>query len=477
MAAKARCRSLLVFLWSAGLCLVCSALPEGSACFAQAAFLRGEANNDGRLDLADPIFTLNYLFLAGPEPPCLDAADSDDNGQIDITDPIRTLEYLFLTGFPLPLPGPSGKGIDPTLDDLGCGVPEAGLEIDIALSEDFDRGLVTGVELVFDSAPGGPPLDLTPAPGGGGSPDSFQVRAASVDRDPEPELVATFLGNPFLLSNRAMLFLPSTGQRTAPVTLRLNLLSAHGLLASALATHLPSGEPILLSPGEKLDLALTIACWPDLSCLPPGGVNLPPVMARIPDEGTAVAAGMELVYTVSAQDPDGDPLTFSVQGIGDLPGAPTFDPAGPTLRWTPPASAEEFPPVRVKFHVQDGRGGEDSQWLRIVVLPAGKNSAPFYLPEADRSVFEGQLLSIDLRAIDPDGEALLQLLDGSGLPSKSDAMLDAGTGRFTWRPTFEDGRDEPWTAPMPQRTASTRPRAPRESPTETKSGMRRTFEV
>ncbi len=444
MASTARGRSLLVLLWSAGLCMGASALPRGSACFAQGTFLRGEANNDGRLDLADPIFTLNYLFLGGVVPPCLDAADSDDNGQLEITDPIRTLEYLFLTGFPLPRPGPIEKGIDPTADNLTCGGPEAGLALGVTLTEDFDRGLVAGVELVFDSAPGGPPLDLTPAPGGGGSPGSFEVRSGSVDRDPEPELVATLPGNPFLLSNSATLFLPSTGHRTAPVTLRLNLLSARGLLASALATHLPSGEPVLLSPGKKLDLALTIGCRQDLSCLSPGGVNRPPVMARIPDEGATLAAGVELVYTVSAQDPDGDPLTFSIQGIGDLPGAPSFDPTGPTLRWTPPVTDEGLAPVRVRFHVQDGRGGEDSQWLRIAVLSAGKNSPPSYFPEVDRSVFEGDNLTIDLKAVDPDGEPLLQILDGSGLPSNSDAKLDAATGRFTWRPTFEDGREEPW---------------------------------
>ncbi len=83
-------------------------------------FRRGDSNSDGRVDLSDAIFTLNYLFLGGEGPGCLDAADSDDSGSVDITDAIATLNYLFLGGPAPPDPGPAECGLDPTDDVLAC---------------------------------------------------------------------------------------------------------------------------------------------------------------------------------------------------------------------------------------------------------------------------------------------------------------------------------------------------------------------
>lgn len=82
-------------------------------------FLRGDPNSDGGFDLSDPVFTLGYLFRGELPPTCLDAADADDNGKLEITDAIYSLQSLFLGG-PAP-PSPFGAcGLDPTEDDLGC---------------------------------------------------------------------------------------------------------------------------------------------------------------------------------------------------------------------------------------------------------------------------------------------------------------------------------------------------------------------
>ncbi|MEM7262428.1 MAG: hypothetical protein AAF488_10600, partial [Planctomycetota bacterium] len=72
----------------------------------------------------DGIFVLNFLFLGGTEPSCMDSADPDDSGRVDITDGIYLLNFLFLGGQP-PLPpsglAPNDCGVDPTDDDgLGC---------------------------------------------------------------------------------------------------------------------------------------------------------------------------------------------------------------------------------------------------------------------------------------------------------------------------------------------------------------------
>lgn len=58
-------------------------------------FLRGDCNTSGAIDIADPLFGLNYLFGSGASPRCEDACDSDGNGVLDVGDSIALLTYLF----------------------------------------------------------------------------------------------------------------------------------------------------------------------------------------------------------------------------------------------------------------------------------------------------------------------------------------------------------------------------------------------
>lgn len=67
---------------------------------AGAPFIRGDANGDSFFNIADAIFLLSALFIAGPFPTCLDAADSNDDSVIDIADTIDMLNKLFGTGLP-----------------------------------------------------------------------------------------------------------------------------------------------------------------------------------------------------------------------------------------------------------------------------------------------------------------------------------------------------------------------------------------
>jgi hypothetical protein len=83
-------------------------------------FKRGDANGDGNVLIADAQFVLNFLFLGGAVPPCLDGADANDDSSINLADPIRILFYLFLGGGPPPAPGPNTCGRDPTPDLLDC---------------------------------------------------------------------------------------------------------------------------------------------------------------------------------------------------------------------------------------------------------------------------------------------------------------------------------------------------------------------
>ena len=91
-------------------------------------FSRGDGNGDGVLELTDAIIILNYLFLGGGEPACLEAADSDNDASVSLTDGVLILTYLFRGGNAPALPGPPGvdSGCGPDTDipgsvgDLGC---------------------------------------------------------------------------------------------------------------------------------------------------------------------------------------------------------------------------------------------------------------------------------------------------------------------------------------------------------------------
>jgi hypothetical protein len=89
----------------------CNGVPE------ELPFLRGDINLNGRVDIADPVALLSYLFGEGALPCCHDAADGDDNGKLTVADPIVLLQTLFESRAALALPYPS-CGYDDTEDQL-----------------------------------------------------------------------------------------------------------------------------------------------------------------------------------------------------------------------------------------------------------------------------------------------------------------------------------------------------------------------
>ncbi|HEV8335703.1 MAG TPA: hypothetical protein VGR67_04725 [Candidatus Polarisedimenticolia bacterium] len=92
----------------------------------RSSFLRGDCNDDGRVDLSDAVCILNWLFFAGAGPGCLAVANMDGVGAVDITDPIYLLTHLFLGG-PAPVaPYPvCGTGTLPE-DEGTCKTPPEG---------------------------------------------------------------------------------------------------------------------------------------------------------------------------------------------------------------------------------------------------------------------------------------------------------------------------------------------------------------
>jgi hypothetical protein len=81
------------------------------------AFLRGDPDANGTVNLTDAIAGLLHLFFSGTVS-CEDAADTNDDGILDLTDPVATLLWLFQSGPAPPEPGPYDCGKDPNPDSL-----------------------------------------------------------------------------------------------------------------------------------------------------------------------------------------------------------------------------------------------------------------------------------------------------------------------------------------------------------------------
>ncbi|MEM7230661.1 MAG: hypothetical protein AAF517_00715 [Planctomycetota bacterium] len=82
-------------------------------------FIRGEINGDARIDIADAIYLLGYLFRDGPAPTCDDASDTNDDGLLNVSDVAYFVLWRFAGGEPPPPPTVSCDE-DPTDDALEC---------------------------------------------------------------------------------------------------------------------------------------------------------------------------------------------------------------------------------------------------------------------------------------------------------------------------------------------------------------------
>ena len=87
-------------------------------------FVRGDARADGGsqapVNITDAVFILESLFRGGSQSDCDDAMDVNDDGKLNIADAIHALSFLFTGDAVILPPGPHDCGPDPTPDTLGC---------------------------------------------------------------------------------------------------------------------------------------------------------------------------------------------------------------------------------------------------------------------------------------------------------------------------------------------------------------------
>lgn len=151
----------------------------------------------------------------------------------------------------------------------------------------------------------------------------------------------------------------------------------------------------------------------------PSAPSLDPIPAKTVPEGAALA------FTATATDPDlpGDTLTWSMVGA---PAGAAIDPGTGAFTWTP---TEQQGPGTYTFAVvvTDGTSASDSTPVQVDVTEV--NATPLVDPVADQVTGEGDPVSLQVTATDPDAPAQTLTWSASGLPPG--LSLDASTGAIT----------------------------------------------
>jgi hypothetical protein len=154
--------------------------------------------------------------------------------------------------------------------------------------------------------------------------------------------------------------------------------------------------------------------------------NVPPTLAAISNR--TVTAGNTLIVTNSANDPDGDTLTFSLGPGAALNAA--INPATGIFTWTPTqsqAGTNHFSVI-----VTDNGSPPLSATQTFAVTVIATNVPPTLAPIADRTIHALMTLTITNSANDPDvGDTLTFSLD-PGAPAGT--SIGSANGVLVWTP-------------------------------------------
>jgi RHS repeat-associated protein len=156
--------------------------------------------------------------------------------------------------------------------------------------------------------------------------------------------------------------------------------------------------------------------------------NVSPVFTTAGPTVIPVQLGGKLVHRVGATDPDGNPLTFLLDNNSILAGM-TIDPAEGLIQWQP--TEDQLGDHTVVVRVEDGQGGVTflPPFTASVRAQAG-NTAPTAVSTPPKPVVVGRPYAYDLRATDPEFEAIAWHLD----EAPAGVSLDARRGTLRWTP-------------------------------------------
>ncbi len=152
-------------------------------------------------------------------------------------------------------------------------------------------------------------------------------------------------------------------------------------------------------------------------------INKPPVILSAPIEQARV--GESYVYDVEANDPENDPITYT---LALFPEGLVIDTDTGLIQWLPSSDQEGLHPLEIV--VADDQGNSTIQSFVVTVLQP-VNHAPAIVSTPLAQALSNQLYTYAVVAEDPDGDTLTYSLD----VSPSGMTIDASSGLISWTPT------------------------------------------
>lgn len=156
------------------------------------------------------------------------------------------------------------------------------------------------------------------------------------------------------------------------------------------------------------------------------------VVLKYSDTGRyTINEGQPLAFTVLGAYPGGDVLKYSIAG---MPPGGIFNKTAGAFSWTPDYTQSGT--YLVQFVVRDDSfaGNED-----VSITVNNVNTSPVLAPIGNKEINEGELLSFEITATDPDGDILTY--SAANLPKG--AYFNPQTRVFNWTPTYEQAGSYP----------------------------------
>ncbi|XZE20921.1 putative Ig domain-containing protein [Pirellulaceae bacterium SH449] len=306
----------------------------------------------------------------------------------------------------LPNQSPTGATIDPQ-SGLLAWTPLANGAYRFVVSANDGRGGVAYQEFLLPVSDAAPPrIVSTPtSPARVGQPYEYLVIAT----DPNPDDTISLTLDEIALARGLTLVSQSCPAGTSECT------------AAALLQWTPNRtEPVNIAITATDSTGGTFTQSFTLQILPTGQPNRPPEITSTP-LGPAVR-NLAYRYPVIATDPDGDPLTYSLDADSLTRGA-SIDATG-LLSWTP-TSAGQFPFI---VTVSDPLGASISQSFSLPVLA---NAPPRITSTPPTRLELGQSLSYNITAVDPNPSDTIRF---SAVP-RDGLSIDPTSGLLAWTPT------------------------------------------
>src|SRR6185503_12370284 len=160
-------------------------------------------------------------------------------------------------------------------------------------------------------------------------------------------------------------------------------------------------------------------------------------------EGTTIAV------TVTASDPDGQPITSLTANLTGLPAghgalfttAP--DNSSGTLTWTPTYTQAG------SYNVSFTASNTLSTTTNTAITVQNVDRAPVVVAPATATINEHSQITLTVSASDPDGQSITDFVaDFTNLPAGHTATFTTNAaktlGTFRWTPTYADGRAAPY---------------------------------